>query len=161
MWQKKKEVKKGNFGENIIDNYLTSLGYSIYFPSEGAHPFDRLVAKSYNEMFVAEIKTKPQRMYYPDTGININSFETYGKIQKIYNLPVFIFFVDEIKEEIYGNYLYKLINPRMIKYKDKILYYPFRHKGIVYFPLANMAFISSLKKEYCKEIAQLRASAYR
>ena len=108
-WEDKVEVKKGNFAENIVHKFLESKGYVVYIPvTDGAHAFDRLAIKDKEQVIIAEIKAKAKLNNYDETGFDYRQYLEYKKISEKHNLPVFIFFVDEMLREIYGNFLSKL-----------------------------------------------------
>ncbi len=144
-WLKKKEVLKGTLGEEIVLNWFKNNhpDYIIYRPeSNKAHWFDFLLTnKKKNKMFILEIKTKPKRVFFNDTGINLNHFQEYLALQNKYKLDVFIVFVDEKERCAYGNYLQQLLKPIKIK-KIEYPYFDNNNKKgsgkIVYFPLDNM-----------------------
>ncbi|MBA7636655.1 hypothetical protein ES703_44276 [subsurface metagenome] len=134
-WGNKIEVQKGNFAENIIKNFLESKGYVVYKPiTKNAHAFDNLAIKNKKNVIISECKAKAKRTFYNDTGINISNYDDYKYISKKHNLPVFIFFVDEFLEEIYGNFLNELEK----EVCDKGKKYPLKEKNIIYFPIMNM-----------------------
>ena len=168
-WEDKTSVKKGNLGEKIIDEYIAKNSCFVpYHPVfDGSHPFDRLCAtKDKKEMFIAEIKTKPARLYYPDTGIDYKHYKEYKFIEQKYNLRIFLFFVDEVKSEIYGNYLDVLDKDCKVNYKGKEISYPKTEWNkrdsckMIYFPLINTKFISNLKKQDSVELKSLNKSSY-
>lgn len=162
-WDEKPQVKKGKIGEALVDEYLRSKGIVPYIPkANGAHPFDRLCASADKKrLYVAEVKTKPRRKFYPDTGFNEKNFSDYVHISMTYNMDVFVYFVDEIKKEIYGGELFgKLNQPRQVKNSLEELNYPWRHNGIIYFPLEAMEHIAWLSDEEVKELIALRTTKY-
>ena len=147
------QAKKAAIGEQIVDNYLRQNGFIPYHPSEidGAHPFDRLVAsKDKKRIFIGEIKTKPARFHYPDTGINKKSYQEYQYIHEKYGIRIFLFFVDEKKGEIYGNYLDLLDKKRIEHRRDgKYVQYPLEQStinrtSIRYWPTSAMELICKL-----------------
>lgn len=155
-WEDLKSVKKGNIGEEITRRYLESKGYIIYKPlTDGAHSFDNLAIKDKTEIFVVEVKTKPRRKYYNDTGINVKHYKTYQEVSKKHNLKLFIFFIDEVAGLIYGNELKNLIRPVFDKKQ-----YPLIEKGIIYFHLSNMVRIDELSKDQCENIKEFTNSSY-
>lgn len=100
------EVKKGTCAEFIMNRYLRSKGYIVYSPINlGRHPFDSLAVKDKEEFMIAECKGKPKLIKYNATGIDINDFNYYKRLSLYLSIPVFIFFVDQDLEEMYGNYL--------------------------------------------------------
>lgn len=108
-WDDKIQVKKGNFAEEIVHKYLEEKGYVIYFPTTPkSHSFDRLAIKDKKQIIIAEIKAKAKLTNYNETGFEYRHYLEYKEISKKHNLPVFIFFVDEHLEEIYGNFLIEL-----------------------------------------------------
>jgi hypothetical protein len=160
-WENKIEVKKGNIGEDIVEKYIEKLGYIIYKPvTEKAHPFDRLCVKNKIDIFVAEIKTKPKRTYYPDTGFNHNHYEDYKRIQKK-GIKVYIFFVDEDSGDIYGNWLSELSEQKKIKHNNKIIEYPLIQNNIIYFPIISMKKITNLDNEQSLNIKKLYSGSYK
>lgn len=145
-WEDKLQVKKGNLGEQLVDNHLRGRGFVVYKAvSEGRHPFDRICSTlDKKKMIIAEVKTKPARQYYPDTGINLKHYREYAFLRDKYNLPVVIYFVDEIKRKIYGNLLIELEKSVIILHKGKFIKYPKIEGEIIYFPLKNMVSITNL-----------------
>jgi len=154
------QVKKAAIGEQIIDNYIRKWGYIPYRPGEedGAHPFDRLIAsKDKRNILIVEIKTKPARFAYPDTGINKKSYQEYQYIYDKYKIKIFLFFVDEKKEEIYGNYLNILDQPRTINYSGINIEYPIEEETkygtiIRYWPLSAMKMICKLNSDQIESL---------
>ena len=148
------EVKKGNIGEDLIDEFLLKKNIIPYISiSKTAHPFDRLcITKNKKKLIIAEVKTKPKRIYYEDTGFNLKHYEDYKFIRDKYNIPVFIFFVDEYLEKIYGNYL----NVLSKKYKK----YPKIENNIIYFHLDSMRNIMKLTKENVEKLKKLTTRNY-
>jgi hypothetical protein len=156
-WEFLSSVKKGNIGEKIVKEYLEKLGYIIYQPvTSGAHSFDNLAIKNKNTLVVVEVKTKPRRKYYNDTGIELRHYNGYLEISKKHNLKVFIFFVDEYLKIIYGNDLSNLTKP----VKDK-KQYPLIEKGIIYFHLSNVYKISELTNSQVEDIKKHTKSNYK
>lgn len=160
-WENKKTVMKGNMGEEIINRYLESENFVIYKPiTDGPHAFDRLAIRDKEQVIIAEIKTKAHRNYYPDTGIDIRHYQEYNNISNKHNLPVFLFFVDEMEKEIYGNWLSELEKPRIIEHKGKIINYPLQYNGIIYFPLECMRAVGILTEEESQILKQYSERNY-
>ena len=143
-WQSKPTVIKGNIGEELVREYLESKGYIVYEPkTNGAHGFDKLAILNKKQAIIAECKTKARRNKYPDTGIQIRHYEEYKYISDKHNLPVFIFFIDEMLGQIYGNKLEELVKPNKVGDKQ----YPSKENGIIYFPLANMKVVCGIAEK--------------
>jgi hypothetical protein len=64
-----------------------------------------------------------------------------------YKINVFIFFVDEEKGKIYGNWLHKLDEKSEIQVRDKVIQYPMESNGIRYFHIEKMNVICDLTDE--------------
>lgn len=153
------QMKRGKVGEDIVGAYLKQQGYIPYKPDvqDKAHPFDFTCASpDKRTLFIADVKTKPRRLYYPDTGIDERHYADYQHISKTYQVDVFIFFVDEHEKRVYGNYLTLLAKPTNIEHKNRALIYPIREKGIIYFPLANMVQVATLNESQLAQIKQLK-----
>ena len=159
------QAKKGALGESIVDVLIRSRGNWIpYKPTtDRVHPFDRLVAGGdKSTIFIADVKAKPRRKYYPDTGIDVSAYNTYQAISRKHRLNVFLFFVDEDEGEIYGEFINKLDHPRIIHHGKKTIQYPLVQNGIRYWPRASMRSFGALTKEQIKDLKELstRNSVY-
>lgn len=161
-WQDKPEVKKGNIGENIVDKYLRDKGFVPYYPDmRSAHPFDRLCAsKDKRTLLIAEVKAKAKRTYYPDTGFNISNYEDYCNIRQKYNIPIYLYFVDEGMGLVYGNKLSVLEEEKIIKHQMMDLKYPLKQKGIIYFPIEKMEVIGAITEKKQQELKDLSSRNY-
>ena len=159
-WGDKKEVKKGNIGEVAVERFLEEQGFVVYKTTTDApHPFDMLCVKDKNTVFAAEIKTKPKRTFYPDTGFNYTHYEDYQRMQKK-GLYVYIFFVDEREGVVYGNTLDKLSEKCTIEHKGNILEYPKIERNIIYFPIKKMENIKDLEEDEINSIKEQYTGSY-
>lgn len=155
-WKDKKEVKKGNIGEKIVNDFLEKKGFVIYKSiTDSAHSFDRLAIKDKQRLIIAEIKTKARRNKYKDTGFNLRHYNEYKKISEKHNLPVYIFFVDEMLGKIYGNWLSILEEPYL-----KILQYPAILNDIIYFHLDKMIDICDLSEQEINDLKNYSQRKY-
>lgn len=162
-WADRPEVRKGNVGEGLVDDFLRGKQVIPYRPDyDGAHPFDRLCATvDKKTIFVADIKTKAQRERYADTGIDLAHYGDYKHIELKYGLRVFIFFVDEKVRQIYGNWLSLLEAPVELESRaGRAVSYPLKQGSIIYFPLANMQPISDVTLEKARELMALSTRSY-
>lgn len=164
-WQDLQTVRKGNIGEKVVKDYLMDKGYIPYIPdAPGSHPFDLLVASpNKRQIFIADSKAKPARIYYPDTGIDLRHYNQYSYIEQKHNMNVFVFFVDEDNGKVYGNFLKKLTEPVEIEHNGKVLSYPKTEtdsRGIttIYFPLEKMLPVGDIPED---DISRLRELSQR
>jgi len=156
-WQDRETVKKGDLGEEIVSKYFDEKGYVIYKPiSNRAHGFDRLVSHGKDRFVIVEVKTKAKRNSFPDTGINYKHYLEYRKISEKHNLPVFIYFVDEMLGQIYGGELDKLEIPDCYEFNGKNFSYPlieqYDKTKIIYFYQPTMNVIKELTPEQIEHI---------
>ena len=153
-WQDKPQVKRGDIGERIVSDYLESNGYIIYEPiTNKAHPFDKLVANpDKKELFIVEVKTKPGRIKYPDTGIDTRAYNTYKTIINTYGLNILLIFVDDFNGSIYGNWITEL--------DKQFENYPKVEKNIIYWHQKQMIMFKQLSNEECKEIRNYHTGNY-
>ena len=159
-WNDKPQVKKGNRGEDAVDKFLEEQGFVIYKPvTDAAHPFDRLCVKDKSTMFVAEIKTKPKRTYYPDTGFNLTHHKDYLRMQEK-GFNIYIFFVDEREGIIYGNPLSKISEKCIVEHNGKMIEYPKKENGIIYFPIVKMEFFNYLEESEINSIKEQYTGNY-
>lgn len=125
-WSDKTTVKKGDFAEDIVASYLLQKGLIPYKPHfNGAHPFDFLCATTNKQnMVIADSKAKAAMNYkqegYYRTGIDTKHYNEYNNLGKKYNLPIWLFFVDEEIGFIYGNVLSFLDKKAITKYSKRL-----------------------------------------
>jgi hypothetical protein len=161
-------VQKGYMGEAEVDKYLIGKGIVPYSPITGvAHPFDRLCAsQDKKRIFIAECKAKASRSRYPDTGINLSSYQDYKNIMEIYKIDVWLFFVDEYLKKIYGNSLSELEKPReiIIPWRGPTNYPLIDRskygKDIIYFPLVAMIDVCEIDPQIALKLRQLSTRNY-
>jgi len=134
-WHDKKEVKKGDTGEEIIRLYLEKKDYIVYKPvTDKPHRFDNMVYKGTHKPRIVEIKTYARRNRYPDTGIDLPHYHIYKK----YNDDIYIFFVDELEGSVYGNKLSILETPTIVGNKKYPLKVMTSSGNKIFFPLCLM-----------------------
>ena len=129
------QYKRGDFGEQIVKKWLEEKGYITYSPDQEnkAHAFDFLTTWKKKHVAIVEVKTKPRRLYYTDTGIDIKSYYGYkGLVEQ--GLKVYIAFVDEKMGCIYIGNLSVISEPIEIDGNQ----YPMLTNGIIYFHLGNI-----------------------
>lgn len=150
-------MKKGAIAERIVREHLESKGFVVYEPvTDKAHPFDKLCSTSDKRtLMVAEIKAKPARRFFPDTGINVTLWREYQAVATRHSLEVFLYFVDEDMAAIYGNTLSALEEKRVVEDGKRTLAYPLVDHDIVYFPLAAMKLVAHLTDEQTKALSGL------
>ena len=141
QWHDLSTVKKGDIGEKIVCDYLEGKGYVIYqAKTDKPHIIDYFAhSENLKKKFWIEVKTKPRRISYPDTGFDFRHYERYRTLDEDPSCRVFVFFVDETLGEVYGNYLSILDEKRVCNNKT----YPFNQetqygRNIRYFPLEAM-----------------------
>ena len=149
------KLAKGEFAEVLVARYLERKGYVVYTPQtiDKAHAFDILAMKDKLNLIIMDVKAKAHRTYYPDTGINVTSYNEYQAISRKHNIPVWIAFVDEADGKIYGNVLNDTGLLKPVKLKKQ---YPCVEGPIIYFPLANMIEVAKLSED---DTESLRAAS--
>lgn len=154
-WEDLDEVKKGNVGERVVDEYLKKLEFSIYSTTtDKPHPFDRFVAKSKTDFFIAEVKTKAKMNYWNATGFNIKHYNEYKIVEKVTGVRIFIFFVDDAEKMVYGNWLSDLekeVTYRGHKFPNTTIV---NNGDVILFSRNNMKNICPVSDEVCCEIKQ-------
>lgn len=151
-WQNKKEVIKGNIGENIVRLHLEQKGYIVYEPvTNAAHHFDKLISKNKKYLAIVEIKTYEKLKYKEETGINLKNYNEYLDIK---NIPVFVFFVDHITKSIYGNKLNILQQEKIINNKKFPYVMETKTGSKQMFHLSSMKTIYNLTEEQCLILKQ-------
>lgn len=166
-FQDKATTKAGNLGERIAKRVFAARGYIVYRYDElaGSHPIDFVaIQRNRLAMLLCDVKTKPKRVKYPDTGIDFDEWEKYRQLGRYYNLRVFLVFVDWENAKVYGQFLDVLEQRRQVP--GVWFWYPFTQNNgreeIRYFPLCAMTEISDITEQEAEELRQLtqRAEQY-
>lgn len=156
-WHERPEVQKGDYGEELVKKIVEDCGLICYRAvTEGAHLIDFLWLSGKKFAFAAEVKTKPKFKSYPATGFDLRHYEQYKKFYEDTNIPVFIFFVDDVLKKIYGNFLHVLDDKREfcgMKYPGV-----FKKNGraIRYYPLNAMCKIADLGESDVQKLQKER-----
>jgi hypothetical protein len=119
-WQEKKEVKKGDIGEEIVKNYLENKGWIVYKPETiGAHYFDMICTKNKKKVIAIDVKTKARLNKYAATGINKKHYLDYKRFSNDTEIPFYLYFVDDKEGKVY----YQLLNdlPEPFELNNKIV----------------------------------------
>lgn len=151
------KLRKGAFGESIVDNYHRSKNWMPYRPAfDGPHLIDRFLLNTLTmELALHDTKTKPRREKYKDTGMDVRHYRKYLELMEKHKIRVFISFVDEKEKKIYGNWLDVLNEPHKGDWD-----YPSFWDGIVYFGLDKMITLAALTDEQCNELSAMRDSPF-
>jgi hypothetical protein len=139
MFTRLPTTRKGAIAEEYVRDVLITKGWHIYaYAAQQSHPVDMLAFTPDNRLVAVEVKCKSARLYYPDTGIDLNDYHAYHNFQMQHNLPILILFVDNYRKQVYGNYLEQLSQPITIVDNKRELIYPMVVDQYVYFPLQLM-----------------------
>jgi hypothetical protein len=154
-------TRKGAVAEQYVRDVLVNLGWHIYtYSAQQPHPVDMLAFTPDNRLVAVEVKCKPARIYYPDTGIDRNDYYGYHDLQAQYNLPVLLLFVDGYYKQVYGNYLDHLSQPITIVHNQRTLRYPLIDERYVYFPLQSMQHYADIPPAIVAKLNAYTTSKY-
>jgi hypothetical protein len=155
-------TRKGTIAEQYVRDVLINRGWHIYTYSTAGrpHPVDMLAFTPDNQLVAVEVKCKPARLYYPDTGIDVRHYHHYHNLQAQLNLPILLLFVDEYSKTVYGNYLNNLSQPITIVHNKRELVYPMIAENLVYFPLQVMNHYADIPPAIVAQIKSYRVSKY-
>lgn len=129
-WASKTTVIKGDFAEGIVADYLLFKGLIPYRPHfDGAHPFDFLCATPNKQnMVIVDSKAKAvmnNKFHgFYRTGIDTKHYNEYKFLGEKYNLPIWLFFVDEELGYIYGNVLSAIDTNAINKFSKRLFRLP-------------------------------------
>lgn len=150
------ESKIGNLGEELVKKSLEKIGFVVYETrTEKSHPIDFICFDNLDNMFLFEVKTKPHRWSYDETGIDLRSWNRYKKLIEESCFKIYLYFVDEFEEKIYYISINKIIND---KTKYKIRHDDNAKRGIVYFYLKDMKIGRDLTNDEILKFKELRES---
>jgi hypothetical protein len=136
MEQKQKSfkvaLKKGELGENIIQEFLEKRGWIVYrpFTKDKAHYFDALATKNKEKVIAIDVKTKARLNNWKAQGINITTYNEYKKFIDKVNVPFYLIFIDDKCGDVYSAELSKLKNsfnptPKIIAWYLNEMFYLF------------------------------------
>lgn len=154
-------MDKGYIGERIVRDYLRELGYIIYkVDGEYGHPFDLLaVDMKRGTMTIVEVKTVPRRNRYADTGLALHVYEKYRGWEKKLGMDVFLIYVDEMLELVYGGKLDTITKKFYDKESKKVYPMIFNdYRGFeskIYFPLKLFKVLGKVEKEDAEKLREL------
>lgn len=152
-------LKKGEIGENLVKDFLEGRGWIVYSPTEGkAHAFDKLCIKDKKNIAIVEIKTKARMNNLNATGFETRHLNEYKYILDKYGIDIFIFWVDEFLQCVYGNTLTELLK----EYKAKDGNYPRQlcDGKITIFSLEKMNKYFSLEEDICNDLKSFTLRTY-
>ena len=148
-WGDKKEVKKGDLGEDLVKDFLHKKGFILYKPiTNGSHKVDYFCHSGKDKKVIcAEAKTKRRMALRPATGFNVNCYEHYFELNKKYNIKTFVFFIDDFERCIYGQWLHLLGKGITIK-------------NVIVWPMDKMKLIRNLSNSEVNSINQFTSVNY-
>lgn len=112
----------GSFGEKYITEFAISKNSKPYIPAfKASFPVDGICISQTGKPFAIELKTKPRRLYYSDSGMDAIDFNTYLN----FHIPVYVLFCDHITKSMYGQWAKKL-EPYQ-KQEGKLVYFDLKH----------------------------------
>jgi hypothetical protein len=151
-------TKLGEYGEEIVKKRLIQKGYKIaQFMENSSHPIDIIAYKDGKFLFI-DVKTKPEMIKYPATGIDDADYVHYKKMSDDgYN--VILLFVDHKKASIYGGNINDLKPcpslPTVLTGCDK------HRVDIRVFSTKNMRHFEKLTDAECCKLNELDNSNYK
>ena len=135
-WNERNKVKIGDIGEDMIKDYLEKKGYIIYKPiSNCSHPIDIISFNNTDSMSFNEVKVKPRRWRYNDTGVDLRSWRRYVKLINEYKTNLNIYFIDEYENCIYSIFLNDIYKNGQYKVSttDQIVYFDLEQTQFIRF----------------------------
>lgn len=142
------QAKKGKLGEELVQKYLESRGWTVYFPfTKGAHWFDMLACKSKEKVCAIDVKTKARFNYWEAQGINKKHYEEYINFTLKTKVPFFLMFVDDKNGDVFCANLLKLKNANKG-------FTPGKAKHIIAWELDNMKKLFNIGDENVNLLSQ-------
>lgn len=139
-------TQKGEIGQKLLEKYFPKVFpklklYRCSNQNKGSHQCDGLIMDKDKIIAYYDVKTKPRRFKFEDTGIDYYAFQNYQKLAKNNQSFFYLFFVDQLTKQIYFNQLNVLKKNSYIKkhYEDTI----------IYFLLKDMRVLTKLNQEDC------------
>lgn len=158
----KTALKKGEIGEQIVQEYLERRGLVVYRPvTNGAHSFDMMAIRNRQNAVAIDVKAKARLNKWRATGVNQRHFEEYRAFSEHHNMPFWLFFVDEYEQRVYGNNLRVL---ETLYRAEKVTFPHIMHTktgtDIRLWHLDSMVHIANLASDVCSELQKYNQRAY-
>ena len=144
-WQDKKEVIKGNIGEEIIVDFLEKKDFIVYKPitKNKPHWIDIFATKNKKDIYAIDVKTKARFNKWAAQGINYNHYLDYKNLLETTNINVYLFFIDDKNGDVHCAELSKLRNPFYVL-----------DRTIIAWSLQQMKLIHTLDREQINELSK-------
>ena len=139
-------LKKGDIGEQLVADALGNRGMlTTKWDQDGSHPYDKIMVERKTGKIISlfDVKTKPIRNNYQDTGINLSKYYHYQNSSKINKFPFALFFVDEVRREIYFGFLHEICSERICEGQIYPKIERFR-ESIIYFHISSLKLLCSI-----------------
>jgi len=137
-------VEKGKYAEEkVIRPQLIREGWMAYETQDEYATLDSWWLHKFTKKIMAlQVKAKPARTHYPDTGFDTSSYRNYLDIMRTNGQDIMCVFVDEHAELVYRQWLSVLEKPTLIYWNGNNLKYPLVQKTygntIIYYPVEIM-----------------------
>jgi len=148
-----KQTKKGDVGENIINQMLKEKGYTVYSPShtEG-HLFDNFAIhnQTFKQLFF-ETKTYARMNKFEANGIDASDWKKYNELLGV-GIDILLFFIDEhpLQQSIYCAKISELQEQKKvnnINYPNQLI-----AKNKVLFSLDSFRYVRNITEKELVEI---------
>ena len=142
-------LKKGELGEKIIQEYLESKGWVVYFPftKNKAHAFDILCTFNKEKVIAIDVKTKARMNKYNAQGINLKSYNEYLKFKEKMSIEFYLIFVDDKNGDVHTFEIGKEIKN-------------FKIGKIIFWWIKDMKFMFNIGKEKIEELSKFDQRNY-
>jgi len=148
-WQNLNTVKKGDIGEQIIIDYLDKKGFVIYAPFYSKpHWIDFFASRNKDEIYAIDVKTKSRLNKWDATGLDLQDYKDYLKLNQKTGIRVFLFFVDDKEGFIHCADIQNLKNG----------FYP--TPKIIAFYRKDMKLIGKIDDQYLKKLEKYDSRKY-
>jgi len=150
-WQDKKQVKKGDIGQEIVVKILEDEGLQVmtHEKTSGPHWFDIVATREKKEMICIDVKTKARLNKWKAQGIDVKHHDDYMNLIEKYGVEFWLFFVDDKNGDIHAANLKRLTNS----------FNPC--KGIIAWPLDQMHKVNKIKKEEIQKLSSFDTRNYK
>lgn len=151
-WHEKKEVKKGDIGEEIVKEFLEKNDFILYRPvTNGAHKIDYFAHSGKGKRVICcEVKAKRRMARFPLTGFNVSNYTHYKEMYEKHKIDTFVFFVDDFEGWVYGQWLNILGEGKIIKGRQ----------DVIVWPLSSMKKIKQIDADILKDLSKYTTEKY-